>query len=180
MHDLAIPGLNRSTFPERMLDRGVKKQYRLGSISGRTLQADLQSWWAKKRGQEDPNLRVDTDASRIGERFWALNGIDLSVRRGERDRDFGLGCGPDDARDRERDVALLSFRTGGVIPRYPFFCSNLDNKRGSKTNNALFKHPPFLSIKATLSLTPLIEPPDSSKCIHTLSFGKYFFQVSIS
>lgn len=27
MHDLAIPGLNRSTFPERMLDRGVKKQY---------------------------------------------------------------------------------------------------------------------------------------------------------
>ena len=64
--------------------RGVKKQYRLGAISGRTLQADLQSWWAKKRGQEDPNQRIGTNAGRAGERFWALNGIDLSVRRGER------------------------------------------------------------------------------------------------
>ena len=34
---------------------GVKKQYRLGQIGGGTLQADLQSWWAKKRGKEDPN-----------------------------------------------------------------------------------------------------------------------------
>ena len=67
-----------------ILMRGVKKQYRLGAISGRTLQADLQSWWAKKRGLEDPNLRIGVDASKIGELFLALDGIDLSVRQGER------------------------------------------------------------------------------------------------
>ena len=27
---------------------GVKKEYRLGNIGGRTLQADLQSWFARK------------------------------------------------------------------------------------------------------------------------------------
>ena len=63
---------------------GVKKRYRLGAISGRTLQADLQSWWAKKRGREDPNVRIGTDTAKFGETFWALNGIDLSIRRGER------------------------------------------------------------------------------------------------
>ena len=30
---------------------GVKKQYKLGQIGGGTLQADLQSWWAKVRGK---------------------------------------------------------------------------------------------------------------------------------
>ncbi len=63
---------------------GVKKQYRLGAIGGRTLQADLQSWWAKKRGREDPNLRIGTDSRQFGEIFMALNGIDLTVYRGER------------------------------------------------------------------------------------------------
>ena len=63
---------------------GVRKQYRLGAISARTLQADLQSWWAKKRGQEDPNQRLDVNTGQIGQRFWALDGINLSVRRGER------------------------------------------------------------------------------------------------
>ena len=33
----------------------VKKQYRLGTIGGGTLSADLQSWWARKHGKEDPN-----------------------------------------------------------------------------------------------------------------------------
>lgn len=62
---------------------GVKKQYRLGAIGGRTLQADLQSWWAKKRGKEDPNRRIGTDDRLIGQTFWALNGVDLTVYQGE-------------------------------------------------------------------------------------------------
>lgn len=33
----------------------VKKKYRLGVIGGGTLQGDLQSWWARIRGKEDPN-----------------------------------------------------------------------------------------------------------------------------
>ena len=34
---------------------GVKKHYRLGQIGGGTLQKDLQSWWARIQGKEDPN-----------------------------------------------------------------------------------------------------------------------------
>ena len=30
--------------------RSVSKTYRLGSIGGRTLQHDLQSWWARRTG----------------------------------------------------------------------------------------------------------------------------------
>ena len=40
---------------------GVKKEYRLGNIGGRTLQADLQSWFARKRGREDPNVKIGQD-----------------------------------------------------------------------------------------------------------------------
>ena len=63
---------------------GVRKRYRLGSIGGRTLQADLQSWWAKQRGREDPNLRIGAEPRLAGQTFWALDGIDLTIRRGER------------------------------------------------------------------------------------------------
>ena len=63
---------------------GVKKQYRLGAIGGRTLQADIQSWWAKKRGREDPNLKIGTDAVNVGKAFWAIDGVDLTIYRGER------------------------------------------------------------------------------------------------
>ena len=34
---------------------GLKKQYKLGQIGGGTLTHDLQSWWARVRGKEDPN-----------------------------------------------------------------------------------------------------------------------------
>ena len=63
---------------------GVKKRYRLGAIGGRTLQGELQSRWARLRGREDPNTRVGTDSRLIGQSFWALDGIDLTIARGER------------------------------------------------------------------------------------------------
>jgi len=62
---------------------GVKKQYRLGQIGGGTLQRDLQSWWARLRGKEDPNTPVGTDQRLVGQTFMALNGIDLTVYKGE-------------------------------------------------------------------------------------------------
>ncbi len=62
---------------------GLKKQYRLGTIGGGTLSADLQTWWAKVRGKENPNATIGEDTSRYGEKFWALNGIDLEVKKGE-------------------------------------------------------------------------------------------------
>lgn len=61
----------------------LKKQYKLGTIGGQTLNAELQSWWARKRGKEDPNLKIGQDYSNAGEKFWALNGINLEVKKGE-------------------------------------------------------------------------------------------------
>lgn len=61
----------------------LKKEYKLGAIGGRTLQAELQSWWARKRGKEDPNLKVGMDYSSYGESFYALKGINLEIKKGE-------------------------------------------------------------------------------------------------
>ncbi len=63
--------------------KGLKKQYRLGQIGGGTLTADLQSWWARVRGKEDPNSKIGTDQRLIGQTFMALNGIDLEIKQGE-------------------------------------------------------------------------------------------------
>ena len=62
---------------------GVKKRYRLGQIGGGTLQADLQSWWAKKHGKEDPNTIIGQPERLVGQSFMALNGIDLTIYKGE-------------------------------------------------------------------------------------------------
>ena len=61
----------------------LKKRYKLGTIGGQTLNAELQSWWARKRGKEDPNLRIDQDYSNAGETFYALKGINLEIKKGE-------------------------------------------------------------------------------------------------
>ena len=62
---------------------GVKKMYKLGQIGGGTLQADLQSWWARVRGKEDPNSIIGENQRSNGNTFMALNGIDLTVYQGE-------------------------------------------------------------------------------------------------
>ena len=62
---------------------GVKKMYKLGQIGGGTLTADLQSWWARIRGKEDPNTKIGTEQRLIGQTFMALNGIDLTIYKGE-------------------------------------------------------------------------------------------------
>ena len=62
----------------------VSKQYRLGAIGGGTLTADLQSWWARKRGREDPNSKIGARTDiKIGEKFLALDDINLEVKKGE-------------------------------------------------------------------------------------------------
>ena len=61
----------------------LRKQYKLGAIGGRSLNAELQSWWARKRGKEDPNLQIGQDCSNFGETFWALDGINLEIKKGE-------------------------------------------------------------------------------------------------
>ncbi|MBE6922616.1 MAG: ABC transporter ATP-binding protein [Ruminococcaceae bacterium] len=62
----------------------VSKQYRLGAIGGGTLQGDLQTWWARVRGKEDPNSKIGSDTTlKIGERFLALDDISFEVKKGE-------------------------------------------------------------------------------------------------
>ena len=61
----------------------LKKKYRLGAIGGGTLTADLQSWWARVRGKEDPNTMIGTEVYGKNETFMALNGINLEVKKGE-------------------------------------------------------------------------------------------------
>ena len=62
--------------------KGVTKEYVTGEFGGTTLQRELQSWWAKKRGREDPNVPIGMEG-RIGKRFNALEDIDLTVYEGE-------------------------------------------------------------------------------------------------
>lgn len=61
----------------------LKKMYKLGQIGGGTLYGDLQSWWARVRGKEDPNSMIGTDARSYGKTFMALNGVDMTVYKGE-------------------------------------------------------------------------------------------------
>ena len=62
----------------------IKKRYRLGVIGGGTLQGDIQSWWARIRGKEDPNLKIGSDTNTKRGSFMALDGISFEVKKGER------------------------------------------------------------------------------------------------
>jgi lipopolysaccharide transport system ATP-binding protein len=64
------------------------KQYRLGVIGYGSLRADMQSWWARRWGKEDPNRPLDVfDAGQgprlDGDRLWALRDVSLEVPRGQ-------------------------------------------------------------------------------------------------
>ena len=103
---------------------GIKKRYRLGQIGGGTLQADLQSWWAKKRGREDPNSMIGSRQRSDGETFMALNGIDLTVYQGE-----ALGIIGRNGAGKSTLLKLLSRVTApteGVIDIYGRIASMLE------------------------------------------------------
>jgi lipopolysaccharide transport system ATP-binding protein len=62
------------------------KRYRLGVINRGMLYKDLQSWWARLRGQEDPNAPVYArrrPRGVTGEYFWAFRDVSFAVRPGE-------------------------------------------------------------------------------------------------
>ena len=65
----------------------LSKQYRLGTINHGMLHKDLQSWWARVRGKEDPNEIISShqpsNVTSINERFWALRDISFDVKHGE-------------------------------------------------------------------------------------------------
>ncbi len=64
--------------------RNLSKEYRLGVIGHGTLYRDLQSWWARIRGLEDPNATLFGKDRKHGDRFLALRDIDFQVSAGQR------------------------------------------------------------------------------------------------
>lgn len=65
----------------------ISKQYRLGLVGTGTLSHDLNRWWHKVRGKEDPYLKVgsvnDRSAAADSDYVWALQDINFEVKRGE-------------------------------------------------------------------------------------------------
>ena len=75
---------NEMTRPETVISiRDVKKTVQAGPDRRGTLTADLQSWWARIHGREDPNTIVGTDTRLWGTKFMALNGVSFDVHKGE-------------------------------------------------------------------------------------------------
>lgn len=62
----------------------ISKEYRLGAIGGGTLYGDLNSWWAKVRGKENPNSTIGSkDLYFKNERFLALDDVSFNVKQGD-------------------------------------------------------------------------------------------------
>ena len=62
----------------------LTKEYKLGVIGSGTLRHDLQSWYARKRGKDDPNLKIGSNHYSAGDRFLAIDSLDIEIDRGER------------------------------------------------------------------------------------------------
>jgi lipopolysaccharide transport system ATP-binding protein len=75
----------------------LTKEYRLGTINHGTLKQDLESWWARMRGKEDPNSIVAVKSSLIqspssknraivtdsNPHFLALDNVSFDIKQGE-------------------------------------------------------------------------------------------------
>lgn len=65
----------------------ISKQYRLGTVSSKTLSGDLKRLWYNIQGKEDPFLKVGetNDRTSVGqsEYVWALKDINFDVKEGE-------------------------------------------------------------------------------------------------
>ena len=64
--------------------RPLAKDYQLGVIGRGTLQREFQSWWAKKRGKEDPNEKIGQSHRTEEGHFYALEDISFDIYKGER------------------------------------------------------------------------------------------------
>jgi lipopolysaccharide transport system ATP-binding protein len=65
----------------------LSKQYRLGTIGTGTISHDLNRWWYKVRGKEDPFLKIgdvnDRATKGTSDYVWALKDINFEVQQGE-------------------------------------------------------------------------------------------------
>jgi lipopolysaccharide transport system ATP-binding protein len=67
----------------------LAKQYRLGVLGTGTLGHDLNRWWHRIRGKEDPYTQVgdkpaaDPQSAKNGDEMWALRGVSFEVNQGD-------------------------------------------------------------------------------------------------
>jgi lipopolysaccharide transport system ATP-binding protein len=65
----------------------LSKQYRLGQIGTGSIAHDINRWWHRVRGKDDPYLRIgdENDRTKRGasEYVWALQDINFQVKQGE-------------------------------------------------------------------------------------------------
>ncbi|MCW3076610.1 MAG: ATP-binding cassette protein [Bacteroidetes bacterium] len=65
----------------------ISKQYRLGQLGTGTISHDINRWWHKARGKEDPYLKLgdSNDRSVAGgsQYVWSLKDINFEVKQGE-------------------------------------------------------------------------------------------------
>jgi len=63
----------------------LSKMYRLGVINNGTLFQDIQSWMARKRGKEDPHLKIGENRYKGDkDHFWALKDVSFDIKQGDR------------------------------------------------------------------------------------------------
>lgn len=67
--------------------QNVSKMYRLGNVSTGTISHDLNRWWHKLRGKEDPYTKIAESNARdnkgSSEYVWSLRDINFNVKQGE-------------------------------------------------------------------------------------------------
>lgn len=65
----------------------LSKQYRLGEMGTGTISHDLNRWWHKVRGKEDPYLKIgevnDRTTKGSSDYVWAMRDVNFEVKRGE-------------------------------------------------------------------------------------------------
>ena len=65
----------------------LSKQYRLGQVGTGTISHDLNRWWHKVRGKEDPYLKIgeSNDRTKSGDSdyVWALRDINFQIEQGD-------------------------------------------------------------------------------------------------
>jgi len=63
----------------------LSKQYRYGVVNHGMLYRDIEGWWARLRGKEDPNSIIGacSDNLKRNDKFWALKDINLDIKKGE-------------------------------------------------------------------------------------------------
>ena len=73
---------------EKVLEiKNLGKQYKLGTVGTGTLSHDLNRWWARIRGKEDPYLKVGEENDRTSKKtdgyVWALKDVSFELNRGD-------------------------------------------------------------------------------------------------